>query len=216
MIGAAGHVKHNGSLVLAEATYHDVMMTIEAVKTVASGATPTQVYDTYLHERGKSLGLDVHRPTQKCLIRICCLLRYHSKEQAQKVVEASELLSRETFATLRREMCTAGIDDGWGILLYYAPALLLNLQATFGAKPTDPPHVGAIQIGMETLVKCYNRAREWIKDRKGSGVFTADIADIATIAKNPEQLHKISYVLNPIGEDGKIVGKIEEDAPFSK
>jgi hypothetical protein len=54
----------------------------------------------------------------------------------------------------------------------------------------------------------------FFQDRKGNGAFTADIAEIATIAKVPENLEKINYILNPIGEDGKIVGKYEEETPY--
>jgi len=214
MAGAAGHIKYNGSLVLTEATYQDVVLCIKSMELVASrGATVVQVYDSYLHERGKTLGLDVHRPTQRALLRVCCNLRYHTKEQAQVVIAAYEQVPHETWNILRRELCVTGLDDGWAILLYYAPALLLNCQSSF-AKPNEPPNVEAIKIGLIAMSKCFISARRHIKDRKSNGAFTADIADIATVAKNPLNLDKINYELQPIGEDGKIVGKYEEETPF--
>ncbi len=143
------------------------------------------------------------------------------------MVAAYEALPRDTWNILRKELCVTGIDDGWAILLYYAPALLLNCQSAM-CKPGDPPNVDAIKMGLAAMAKCFTCARKHIKvihecsklsltllqNRKGNGAFTADIADIATVAKNPLNLEKINYELQPIGEDGKIVGKYEEETPF--
>jgi len=214
MAGAAGHVKYNGSLVLTEATYQDVFLCIKSMELIASrNATVVQVYDSYLHDRGKTLALDVHKPTQRALLRVCCNLRYHTKEQAQAVIAAYEQIPRDTWNILRKELCVTGIDDGWAILLYYAPALLLNCQSAL-AKPGEPPNQEAIKIGLIAMSKCFISARAHIKGRKGNGPFTADIADIATVAKVPDNLLKINYELNAIGEDGKIVGKYEEETPY--
>jgi hypothetical protein len=164
MAGAAGHVKYNGSIVLTEATYQDVFMCIKSMEIIAEPrcASPAQVYDTYLHERGKTLGLDVHKPTQRALLRICCNLRYHTKEQAQAVIDAYEKIPKDTWAILRKELCVTGADDGWAILLYYAPALLLNCQSAL-VKPGEPPSVAGIEMGLKAMAKCFIAARAWIK-----------------------------------------------------
>ena len=93
------------------------------------------------------MGLDVHKPTQRALLRLCCNLRYHNAVQSAAIVQAYTTLPDGIWNSLRKELCTTGVDDGIAILLYYAPALLLNCQAAAGAKP-DAPSVENITAGM--------------------------------------------------------------------
>jgi len=210
MAGAAGHIKYNGSLTLTDATYKDVMLCVDSTNLVASQkASVVYVYDNYLHERGKSLGLDVRRETERSLLRICCLLRYHTKDQAKAVISAYEKLDVHDWHILRQELCTTGIDDGQAILLYYAPALFLNCQSAM-SKPGEPPNAEAIRIGMNAMLECFKCARGHIKNRPGNGHFTADIAEIANIAKDPKKLSKVVCSISAIGEDGKIYGVSKE------
>mmetsp|Transcript_24901 Transcript_24901/g.34862 ORF Transcript_24901/g.34862 Transcript_24901/m.34862 type:complete len:503 (+) Transcript_24901:94-1602(+) len=213
MAGAAGHVNWHGSVVLAEATYNDIFMTIEAIETLKDGASVKQVYDTYLHKRAKSLGFDIRWPTQRALCRICCMLRLHTKAEAEKVIGAYQNLPHDTWVLLRKELNTTGIDDGWAILLYYAPALLLNVNAAKKEelKSPDTLFVEAVEGGMKILAKCFAAAREHIKDRRGNGVFTADIADVANKVKNPKNWIVMDYQVSAIGEDSKIIGKLPEN-----
>ena len=154
--------------------------------------------------------LDSTRPTEKAALRICCNLRFHTKEEAATVVAAIDNLPRDVWNNLRKELCITGIDDGWAILLYYAPALLLNCQSAL-RKPGEAPNVRAIELGMIAMNKCYIEARKHIKDRKGNGVFTADIADIAALAKTPDNILRASIVVNPVGEDSKLSARFDEE-----
>ena len=69
---------------------------------------------------------------------------------------------------------------------------------------------------MVALHRCFLVAREHIKNRKGNGVFTADIADIANLGKTPDNMAKAKFILNPVGEDGKITARFDEDVGYSK
>jgi hypothetical protein len=89
------------------------------------------VYDSYLHSRGNSLELDVQHPTQRSVIRLCCMMRLGKPEHAATVMEAFNQLNFDDRTLLNRELKMSGVLDGWAILLYYAPATLLNLQAGF-------------------------------------------------------------------------------------
>ena len=43
-IGAAGHVKYNGSIVLLEATYQDIMLTIRSMELIAKGSHSFSIF----------------------------------------------------------------------------------------------------------------------------------------------------------------------------
>jgi hypothetical protein len=127
------------------------------------------------------------------------------------IIYAKNFALRVNFSEISNCKKKLGIDDGWAILLYYAPALLLNCQSAL-RKPGEAPNVRAIELGMIAMNKCYIEARKHIKDRKGNGVFTADIADIAALARTPDNILKASIVVNPVGEDSKLSARFDEDS----
>ncbi len=73
--------------------------------------------------------------------------------------------------------CT-GVDDGYAILLYYAPALMLNLQSSIPI-PTNkddnnnnntlkpPLSEEGLKVGFTLIAKFYTMARASISERKG-------------------------------------------------
>ncbi len=72
--------------------------------------------------------------------------------------------------------CT-GVDDGYAILLYYAPALMLNLQSSIPI-PTNkddnnnntikpPLSEEGLRVGFILIAKFYAMARASISERKG-------------------------------------------------
>jgi hypothetical protein len=90
--------------------------------------------------------------------------------------------------------------------LYYAPALLTNTQA-----PGKPRNLRGIELALIAMHRCFLVARKYISERKGSGVFTAEISSVANFAKKLEDLEKnYTITVNPIGEDCKLVIKLDE------
>ena len=156
--------------------------------------------------------------TQRSILRICCNLRYHTWEEAQDVIKVFNSLPTTIRNNLRRELSTTGeiswkiqgfnflgTENSWGILLYYAPALLTNTQT-----PGQPRNLRGIELALIAMEKCFAASRKHIQERKGNGVFTADISNIAGYAKtNAEDLLRAQIVVNPIGEDCKLTFKLE-------
>lgn len=87
-------------------------------------------------------------------------------------------------------------------MLIYAPQLLVNTQI-------KTPGKRGIELGLIAINKCYLVCREHIKDRKGSGVFVADINGVAGVAKNAEDLSKAKIDLNLDGENCKLTAVLE-------
>jgi hypothetical protein len=52
--------------------------------------------------------LDSVRPTEKAALRICCNLRFHTKEESQAVVAAIDKLPKDIWNNLRKELCITG------------------------------------------------------------------------------------------------------------
>jgi hypothetical protein len=117
------------------------------------------------------------------------------------------------------------VDDGYAILLYYAPALLLNCQTnyqrTHQTTKVSPELIKVFlhllskqksrlranfffKIGLVTMYRLFKISREAIKDREGNGVFTVDIASVAERAKSPQTLESMEMQLNFIADDAII------------
>jgi len=213
MAGAAGQFNWHGSLVITEPTYNDCFMTIAAIETLKDGASVKQVYDTYLHKRAVSLGFDIRFPTQRALTRICCLLRLHTRQEADKVRKAYENLPADTWTLLRRELNTTGIQDGTAILLYYAPALMVNVNAARKAElqSSEALFVEAIEAGLKIMAGCFIAARKHVEENHITNpVFTADINDVAGKVRVTKNWNSMEFYVTAVGEDGIIRAKIAE------
>ncbi len=68
----------------------------------------------------------------------------------------------------------------------------------------------ALAVGMRQLLRCYQVGRKITDQRKGNGVLLADIESVADAVKRYEDLTKLQYDFNPIGDDGKIVVYVDE------
>lgn len=199
MAGAAGHIKNNGSLVMTEVTYQDFDAAIESIqKLKENNSNVVEVYDSYLEIRGKSLSLSPRNPSERAQIRICCMLRYHTPEEAKNVREVTKKFAE--WNELVKELNYTGKEQV-ATLIYYAPAFLLNLQSSFG-KGTFSSE--ALDLALQTLMKIFQLVRNVIDPKVKTGVFSVDISDLANKAKNPEDFRKVQISLESEGLNGKI------------
>ncbi len=88
----------------------------------------------YLAIRGSRLDLNVNDQLKRACLRLACMCRFHSKEDAALLLEVFSSLPQELQNLLITELNTSGFDNKKGILVYYLPQLFINLLKT-NSKP---------------------------------------------------------------------------------
>lgn len=212
--GALGQVNPKGSRVMTEPTYLGFDLSISAIERLAQGENVKQVYDDYLSERGKRWGLSIGSAQGRALIRINLMLRSPNEKSAQEVVIAFNELPENVKAILNKELGISGVDDQWAILVYYAPALLVNTvtgltQGKSGVEKSKA-RSEALKTGMTTLARLFQEARVDLiralkkdKSKPSSGVYTLFAGKIAEQAKkDPQAMNQMRITITPKGEDG--------------
>jgi len=127
---AAAQVNKEGSLSLINNTYLGYRLVGETLKSIQSGKTKKEALQNYLQERGKLVGISAEPPFKRVIIRLCCMLRLYSKEEADDLLTVAAKLSEESVALLTEQL---GVEDKecgincWERNPTYVPAVLLNL-----------------------------------------------------------------------------------------
>lgn len=210
--GAAGQFVQNGSAVMTEPTYQGFKDSISSIEGLSQGQTPDTVYDSFLGKRSSSLELDITQPRERAITRVCCMLRFSTLQEAKQVSEAWDSLPKNTQAILEAELNKNGTEDGFATLIYYSPALLVNLQKSMNAQSSPESFQNSLKLGLTTLARIYQESRIALKKRQGNGVYTVMASGVAKMAsENPNALNEHDIVLKSIGEDAEI-----ELKPFSK
>ena len=180
LAGAAGQFLQNGSVVVNEPTYEGFEKGVEILRRFIHGDISTkEAYDIFLHLKAEKLGINIESPKEYTIVRICAMLRYSTPAQGATVADTFDTLPKNTRAILISEMTKSGIDDGFASLVYYVPAILVNLQK--GTKDSKRD----LEMGLTTLARIYQESRIALKSRKGNGVFTVMSNHIAAIAADP-------------------------------
>ncbi len=199
--GAAGHVSQSGSLVMTEPTFVGFEVGTKSLSMLGEGKGAKEVYDAYLTERAAAWGLDVTMDEDRAVARLCCMMRVGNRNGADRIKSAYHPLQANVKEILTKELNTSGVDDGIAILLYYAPAMLVNLQAASKDSPDQN-----LDLGLETLARLYQEARVAIRKRDGTGVFTVDIAQVANRAKeNPSSLKHAGFEVEAVSANARVV-----------
>ena len=102
------------------------------------------------------------------------------------------------------ELNATGVDDGWGILVYYAPDLLRNVRALAGSNPRE-----GLVAGLSLLALVYVAARQTLDRHPGVGVYTCKVHSLALRAKAPGMTlptfeGESSFVLEHFGDEGEV------------
>lgn len=203
--GAAGHVNPSGAVVMTEPTYQGFRTSIAAITQLAGGKSLTEVYDGYLAERGRNIGLTVDTPLERASLRISLMLRASNEAEAQEVVSVLESLPVGVRTVLIKELNVSGIDDGPATLLYYSPATLANARAALKKAGHPDASRKGLEIGLMTFARLFQEARTFIRDRHENGVFTVNVARVAEGAKSPEELEQKDIELRSVGSDAEAV-----------
>jgi hypothetical protein len=218
--GAAGHVRQDGSVTINEPTYQNFSMAVTALEGV-NDASLAETYDAYLRQKADQLGIpDIDDPTNRAVTRLSCMLRYSSPEQAANVANVFNRLPQGTRAILEHELSKTGVDDGYATLIYYAPAIVNNLQRAYGEQvaagqmTSQEAFESALFTGCTTLSQLYMQSRIHLTGQEGNGVFTVLAADVATTAAtDPSRLQQDPVAVERIEGSDNATAKVE---PVSK
>lgn len=202
--GARGQSVQDGSLVMSEPTYQGFRLALKALELLEQGHVPSEVYDAYLAKKAAILGFDLATPKGRALTRLGCLMRAVDAKQAGVAARVFAGLSRNIRAILEHDLNVRGTDDGIATLIYYAPALLVNLRRTLEARGEPDALEKALALGLSTLAQVFQEARIMNKGRTGDGTFTVMASALAQVAaENPERLERERIELKAVGPDAE-------------
>jgi hypothetical protein len=202
--GAKGQSVQDGSLVMNESAHQGFWLAVTALEELGQGHTPTEVYEAYLAQRAKVFGFDATTPKGRALTRLGCLMRAGDAIQAQAAARAFKGLAKNVRAILVHDLNIRGTDDGIATLIYYAPALLVNLQRSFESRGDQNASEKALTLGFTTLAQLFQEAHILNKRRTGDGICTVMASALAqAAAQNPERLERERIELKAVGPDAE-------------
>jgi hypothetical protein len=203
--GVAGHVNSHGSVIMNEPFYNTFKAGLISLESFAKGKSEIEVYNDFLRVRGEPLGLSIQRKRDRALLRIAMMLKISENLEIQDLNKAYDSLSTKDQTILTKEMNVNGTNDGFGILLYYSPALLLNIVSATKIPNSEIDRIESFQIGLKILARLYQESRRVIAERSGNGVFTVLISDVAELGKiNPRALLEKKFTVEVVGNDGRV------------
>ena len=162
---------------------------IEALLRLEDGTVgAARVYDEFLSIRASLLNFafDAQDRSERHLVRLALMLRLTTPGEAVVLKGAFGLLDLDVQAVLMGELNATGVDDGWGILVYYAPDLLRNVRALAGSNQRE-----GLVAGLSLLARVYVVARQdvifrvasMIGTRASCRVHRAKVQSLALLAK---------------------------------
>ncbi len=215
LAGAAGHVNPDGSVVMTEVTYAGVESALEKLNLLRQGVAPAEVYTSFMKARAQKLEIDTTANDWLISTRLSLLFRATGPTEVKLVKEVFASLPVNARAIIEKELSAYGIDDGFSVLVYYAPALIANLRGAFKQANIANSDKEALELGLITLARIFQESRVYLKKRSGSGVFTVNIESIAAAAgKDFSQLRTKNIKLKAVGlgSSAELVEKTAIDA----
>lgn len=203
--GARGHVISNGAVVLNEPTFQYFFMAFYAMDSIESDdKSLIKAYDHYLKKRVSKLSDQYHIDAleDRAIARLSFMMRCDSADQFNQMKIAFSQLSDNAKRVFVTELNKSGVNDH-GILLYYAPAVIVNARTSF----KQNPHEG-LMLALSYLAELFSLARVQNPDAK-TGVYTVDCAALAEKIKNPGELNQCSMELQSVGADARVVLKLK-------
>jgi hypothetical protein len=210
--GANGHMDSDGAKVMIEPVYRNFMLARQALLQVIDGHSVRQAYDQILIAKAESLHqlglakLDVNIREQRALLRLLTLSRSAQLPQAQLVVNVFKALPKNARAILTAELNVDGDHDGWGILPYYAPALISNALGSLGEvgrqKAFETTFLSLARVLQESRLQlAHLQKRAPNGSRPANGVLTVNVENLAqyvlsqSYKENPDSLADFDVVL---------------------
>ena len=179
-------------------------------------ATVKDVYDKFLRHHARKLDIptDDLRRGDRHLVRLCMMLRAKAKE-VDRVRRALDRLEPAARALLVAELNMTGVDDGWAILVYYAPDLLRNILSLDKQNP-DSDGTNGVMHGLVLLAKVFRESRARLDRHLGIGVYTVSVHSLASKAATKGMtlnrfLDESAFVLEHMGDEGLVNTKESMD-----
>ncbi|RJE21031.1 hypothetical protein PHISCL_06626 [Aspergillus sclerotialis] len=201
--GAAAHASARGCVAMTEAVFQAYITTINILEDFVHGRISSQLvcYNSILEARADALIQDGFVPLStssdddRALLRLLCMGRVASKDQAGLFQQAFHGLPLALKHDLVNGLNVNGLSDGVGVIPYYAPGLLaVALRNT--TDKADASLIRAIQAFMRFLARVYDGLRP--EPGAPSGVierdlsFAQDTIKSDTFRENPDILDETS------------------------
>lgn len=192
--GAAGHVVSNGSIICNELYWKKFSWALDSILCIVEGKKgPVEAYKEYLY-----FTKYYYEVNSDVIAKFCNLIRVSNSKEAKEIENAFKGLDTYVQRNLEKELTKTGIEDS-AILMYYAPATFQNAYTYYKKANPEDALVKTVQKVAPILSRLFEKIREKING-SNTGVTIAFIADIATAAKEPENL-KASFCITQLGED---------------
>ena len=199
LAGAAWHFIQNGSVIIDNPTYKRIFILIDILKRyIKWELTELEAYNLFLEEMAKIFWLENDSKSNYAIVKLGCMIRAKTKEDIENLKETFDALWKNTKAILIEELNKNWVDDWFASLIYYAPALLVNLQTKIWKKEW-------LSLWLTTLARIFQEARIELKNREWNWVYTVLASEVANMAStNPTWLVNNNIVLNNVWDDAKI------------
>ncbi|KAJ5747157.1 uncharacterized protein N7511_008853 [Penicillium nucicola] len=188
--GAGGHADTRGCIVMTEPVFQGYIKAMEALDEFANGQTPSAhaCYERILQSRGSNLQkqgftLPSLADEEWALLRLLCMGRVTTKDQAEQFKQALNQLSPSTKADLVNGLNVNGIDDGVAIIPYYAPGLLISALKN-AADQTDDTVIPLLRAFMRFLAKVFDGSRP--QPGATGGIVEHDLSFVQSVIKSDE------------------------------
>jgi hypothetical protein len=163
--GAGGHADTRGCIVMTEPVFQGYIVAMEALDDFANGRilSPRACYDRILETRAKDLqrqgfSLPSLADEARALLRLLCMGRVTTKEQAEQFKQAFSQLSPSIKQDLVSGLNVDGTDDGVAIVPYYAPGLLISALKNTADK-TDHTMIPVLFAFMRFLARVFDGSK---------------------------------------------------------
>lgn len=205
--GARGHVCSQGSLVLTEPAYQSFTMAFKALSTIPSSSNNQSLVDAYDHYLAlrtaqlKSGSIDTLE--DRAIARLAFMMRVDNPAQFNEVKTAFAQLPDTVKKMFIDELNMTGVEDH-GILLYNAPAVLVNAKTAFKQNAQE-----GLIVAFSYLSELFTIARSQMPATIKSGVYVVDCTALASTIKTPAELKNCRMELEAVGNGTRVVLKIK-------
>ena len=194
--GAAGHVVPDGTVIINELYWKKFSYSLHTLSDYIKGNC--DAYSAYGNFVNKTNS--IYKVTAFPVMKLCNLMRVSNVVEAGEVQNAWNSLDDCIKDVISEELCSTGINDS-AILMYYLPACLQNAWTFYKKVNAENALRKTISVVMPVIAELYKRVRHEVGDNEG--VTVAFIADVATVAKEPENLKATNFDMKSVGSDFK-------------
>ena len=194
--GAAGHVVPDGTVIINELYWKKFSYALHTLSEYIKGNC--DAYSAYGNFVNKTNS--IYKVTAFPVMKLCNLMRVSNVVEAAEVQNAWNSLDDCIKGVISEELCSTGINDS-AILMYYLPACLQNAWTFYKKVNAENALRKTISLVMPVIAELYKRVRHEVGDNEG--VTVAFIADVATAAKEPENLKATNFDMKLVGSDFK-------------